>query len=175
MQHTKLRQALKFASHKHAGQVRKGTDIPYIVHPFEVGMFLQGIGMGHSAIIAGFLHDTIEDTDTTYDEIADIFGSNVADIVLEVTEPNKKKALKKAATYSMDAVKVKVADLMCNISDIHDVYEKIGDAIFDRFSTGKKVLKHYREMGELLLQRSQNNMVLKREIPKILTMIDSMS
>lgn len=173
--HTRLRTALKFAAHKHAGQMRKGTDIPYLVHPVEVGLYLQNLGMNHSVIIAGYLHDTIEDTDTTYEEIADLFGSNIADIVMEVTEPNKTKALKKARAYSMDAVKVKVADLMCNITDIYDDYQNIGDAIFDRFTNGKKTLTHYRKMAELLLQRSQNNMILKREIPKILTMIDSMS
>lgn len=175
MRNTQLfRTALKFAAHKHAGQVRKGTDVPYLIHPVEVALFLQNLGMNYSVIVAGYLHDTLEDTDTTLEEIESIFGKSVADIVEQVTEPDKKKALKKAESYTMDAIKVKTADLACNISDILDNYSEIGDAIWDRFTHGKKTLVHYKKMAELLRERGGHMPVIKTELDKILTNINTM-
>ena len=171
--HTLLRTALKFAAHKHAGQVRKGTDIPYLVHPFEVGMYLQNIGMTNDVIMAGYLHDTLEDTDTTLNELSNIFGSRIASIVAEVSATSKTNALKKAETYSPDAMKVKVADLMCNVSDIYDGYKEVGIAILDRFADGKKTIKHYKEMVILLQKRAKNMPILKKELESILTMLNS--
>jgi len=171
--HNLLRTALKFAAHKHAGQVRKGTDIPYLVHPFEVGMYLQNIGMTNDVIMAGYLHDTLEDTDTTLNELAEVFGNHIASVVAEVSATSKANALKKAETYSPDAMKVKVADLMCNVSDIYDGYQTIGVAILDRFVDGKATIKHYKEMASLLQSRAKNMPILKRELEYILTMLNS--
>lgn len=173
-QHTLIRNALKFAAKKHAGQVRKSTDIPYLVHPVEVGLYLQNIGMNNVCIQAGYLHDTLEDTDTTYDELVLTFGSDVANVVLELTEVSKKRALKKAVNYSPDAVKVKTADLFCNVSDILDDYDLIGDKVFDRFAHGKSTLDHYKEMAKLLRGKSQTMPVIQRELDRVLTMLDSM-
>lgn len=172
--HCKVRKALKFAANKHAGQFRKGTDIPYLVHPVEVGLYLQNLGMSHDTIIAGYLHDTLEDTDTTYDELKYTFGEKVADVVLELTEVSKKRALKKAESYSPEAVKVKTADLMCNVTDILDDYNEVGDATFDRFAHGKKTLDHYRNMAELLYEKAVHLPVIRKELSIILTKIDLM-
>ena len=172
--HTRIRTALKFAAHKHAGQVRKGTDVPYLVHPVEVGLYLQNLGMAHDTVIAGYLHDTIEDTDTTYEELVSIFGEKIADVVLELTEVSKKRALKKAVNYSPEAVKVKTADLMCNVSDLLDDYNKVGNATFERFAHGKKTLEHYKAMAELLYEKAVYLPVIRKELSKVLTKLDCM-
>jgi (p)ppGpp synthase/HD superfamily hydrolase len=150
-----LRKALKFAATKHAGQLRKGTNIPYLVHPVEVAMILSSFKCQTDVAVAGYLHDTLEDTDTTYDEIAANFGTRVASIVAEVTAKDKTVALAKATTYSPYAVMVKTADLICNISDIADDYAVHGDAVFDRFKNGKDALKHYDKMICILLDRTK--------------------
>ena len=172
--HKLIRTALKFAAERHAGQVRKSTTVPYLVHPVEVGLYLQNLGMAHDTIIAGYLHDTIEDTDTTYEELAEVFGKKIADVVLELSEVSKKRALKKAVNYSPEAVKVKTADLMCNVSDLLDDYNKIGDATFDRFAHGKKTLDHYKAMAELLYEKAVYLPVIRKELSIILTKLDYM-
>ena len=64
-----LNRAIIFATERHAGQVRKGTDTPYIVHPLETMLILSNMQADLNVQIAGLLHDTVEDTDTTLEEI----------------------------------------------------------------------------------------------------------
>ena len=58
----------------HNNQKRKGTDIPYITHPFAVGMLLQKEKCSDEVIAAGILHDTLEDTETTFKDLTEEFG-----------------------------------------------------------------------------------------------------
>ena len=71
---SKLNEAIKFASDKHDGQIRKLTNLPYIFHPFEVAQIVATMTNDEDVICAALLHDTVEDTKTTLDEIADKFG-----------------------------------------------------------------------------------------------------
>ena len=81
----RLRAAYEYARDKHAGQLRKdGT--PYISHPLAAASICAGMGLDEDSIIACLLHDTIEDTDATYQEVAKRFGTEVADIVEGVTK-----------------------------------------------------------------------------------------
>lgn len=156
--------------------MRKGTSSAYLVHPAEVGLYLQNLGMAHDTIIAGYLHDTLEDTKTTYDELVDTFGQKIADVVVELTCTNKSQALRKAHTYSPEAVKVKTADLHCNIGDIYDEYNHCGPTVFNKFASGKSVLVHYRKMVLILIEKTGKKMpVIEKELYKILTKIDLMS
>jgi (p)ppGpp synthase/HD superfamily hydrolase len=82
----KIHNAIIFASRKHASQVRKGTDIPYISHPMEVMDILRQNGCSENVIIAGILHDTLEDTNTTPAEIENKFGGDVLSIVQAESE-----------------------------------------------------------------------------------------
>ena len=70
----RINQALEFAAQAHLKQIRKGTDIPYITHPYAVGMILARSGCPESVVIAGILHDTVEDTDVTLESIRCAFG-----------------------------------------------------------------------------------------------------
>ncbi len=81
--------AIQFAAIAHEGQYRKGTNIPYIIHPVSVGFLLQSIGCDEEVIVAGLLHDTVEDTDTELDDIKREFGERVASLVFSASEPDK--------------------------------------------------------------------------------------
>ncbi len=72
-----IEKAIIFAAKAHRNQTRKGTDIPYITHPFAVGMYLQKANCSEEVIAAGILHDTLEDTETTYNDLKEvIWGSH---------------------------------------------------------------------------------------------------
>src|ERR1700747_1944691 len=82
-------EAAELAARRHKGQRRKGRgDEPYINHLAEVANMLSAVTNGEDAelVAAGWLHDTIEDSETTREELADEFGTRVADIVAEVTD-----------------------------------------------------------------------------------------
>ena len=73
--------AVIFAAAAHDGQVRKGTDIPYIVHPMEAAAIAAGLTNDPEVIAAAVLHDVVEDTGTTKNELEAEFGSRVAELV----------------------------------------------------------------------------------------------
>ena len=119
--------AAVFAAEKHKYQRRKGfNQIPYINHPLKVSKLLSDCGeTDEDLLIAALLHDIIEDTDATADEITKEFGKTVCDIVLEVTDDKelpyairKELQVKFAPTLSLNAKKLKIADKICNIRDI---------------------------------------------------------
>jgi guanosine-3',5'-bis(diphosphate) 3'-pyrophosphohydrolase len=120
--------ASAFAAHKHRDQRRKGADAsPYINHPIAVANVLANeAGITDPTILAAaLLHDTIEDTDTTVEELAAEFGSEIAAIVVEVTDDKsldklvrKRLQIEHAASLSSSAQFVKFADKICNIRDM---------------------------------------------------------
>jgi GTP diphosphokinase / guanosine-3',5'-bis(diphosphate) 3'-diphosphatase len=119
--------ALEFAAEKHKLQRRKGNlKIPYINHPIKVSKLLAETGEKDPELLAAaMLHDTLEDTETTYAELEDKFGREIAGIVVELTDDmslpeliRKEKQLKKASTLSSKAKLIKIADKICNINDL---------------------------------------------------------
>ncbi len=124
----RLLSAIAFAAHKHRDQRRKYlVASPYINHPIGLANLLANeAGIEDERIlIAAILHDTIEDTETTEQELIRDFGKEVADIVMEVTDDKslskterKQLQIKHAATLSRWACVVKLADKICNLRDI---------------------------------------------------------
>jgi guanosine-3',5'-bis(diphosphate) 3'-pyrophosphohydrolase len=124
-----LLQALELASIKHRDQRRKDQEkSPYINHPIAVASLLTQHGVTDAtAIVAAILHDTIEDTRTTREELAIAFGEAVAACVCEVTDDKslpkdrrKELQVEHAAHLSPAAKLVKLADKICNLRDIVD-------------------------------------------------------
>src|SRR3954465_7940221 len=117
---SKLLQAASFAAKKHRYQKRKGDDAePYVNPPLEVANLLANVGKvtDFDVLIAAILHDTVEDTETTGEEIAALFGATVAGYVLEVTddkslakEERKLKQIEHAPHLSNGAKQIKLAD-----------------------------------------------------------------
>ena len=85
-----VQKAIDFATKVHEGQYRKGTDRPYIVHPMEVGKIVSTMTQDEEIISAAILHDTIEDTGVTYEDLKQEFGTRVADLVAAESEDKSK-------------------------------------------------------------------------------------
>ena len=81
-----LNRAIQEAAIAHGAQKRKGTDIPYITHPFMVAMILSEAGYTEDEVVAGVPHDTLEDTELTADDIENLFGKHVREIVVGCTK-----------------------------------------------------------------------------------------
>ena len=121
-------QALAFAADKHRLQRRKDADAtPYINHPIAVATVLavEGDVTETATLLCALLHDTVEDTDTTFAELVQHFGSGVADLVGEVTDDKslpkserKRLQIEHARTASPRAKQVKIADKICNLRDV---------------------------------------------------------
>lgn len=120
--------ALEFASFKHRLQRRKGYQrLPYINHPIIVTGLLKQFGEDDADLLAAaLLHDVLEDTNSSKEEIESKFGRRVSEIVLEVTDDmsllsKQRKALqiKHASGLSVEAKKIKIADKTANIMDIY--------------------------------------------------------
>ena len=120
--------AISFAADKHRNQRRKDIEAsPYINHPIALANILAneaGIE-DEKVLVAAILHDTIEDTETTTQELADLFGDDVTAIVLEVTDDKslpkaerKRLQVEHAPTISRRAKLVKLADKIANLRDI---------------------------------------------------------
>ncbi|MCA1981016.1 MAG: bifunctional (p)ppGpp synthetase/guanosine-3',5'-bis(diphosphate) 3'-pyrophosphohydrolase, partial [Calditerrivibrio sp.] len=84
----KLHKAYVYAAQKHRGQLRKSGE-PYLSHPLNVSLILAEMNMDVDTVIAGILHDTLEDTDATYEELMSLFGSDVAFLVDGVSKIGK--------------------------------------------------------------------------------------
>lgn len=124
----RILEAAIFATQKHQGQVRKGEQgLPYITHPIAVAKAIWEIGgvKDNDILVAAILHDTIEDTQTTKNEIKERFGEEILTIVLEVTDDKKLEKLERkrlqvlhAATLSYPAKIIKLGDKLINCCDI---------------------------------------------------------
>jgi guanosine-3',5'-bis(diphosphate) 3'-pyrophosphohydrolase len=120
--------AVAFAAHKHRNQRRKDAEAsPYINHPISLVNVLANEGCieDERTLVAAILHDTIEDTETTEQELTKEFGADVAGIVIEVTDDKslpkgerKRLQVEHASTISRRAKLVKLADKICNLRDV---------------------------------------------------------
>jgi (p)ppGpp synthase/HD superfamily hydrolase len=146
-----IEKALELASKFHEGQYRKNTDIPYITHPVTVGMMLLKKGYSEEVVAAGVLHDTVEDTSLTLEEIKREFGSNIAEIVEGSSEPDKSLPWKARKEHTIEFLKtasediraVVCADKLHNIRSIIRDYEQVGEEVWSRFNAGKEQQKWY--------------------------------
>lgn len=144
-------QAIQYAAQKHNGQVRKATDIPYITHPFAVAMMLQQAGCKKEVVLAGLLHDTLEDTSATEEEIQALFGDEVLALVISASEPDKslpweerkRHTLAELASRTVDEMAVIIADKLHNLRSIRADIEVDGESVWSRFNRGKEQQSWY--------------------------------
>jgi (p)ppGpp synthase/HD superfamily hydrolase len=129
-----VERACDFARQRHAGQVRKWTKAPYWNHLHDVAELVRVEADGTDEMVAAaYLHDVIEDTSTKYDEVAALFGDDVANMVLEVTNPSRHEMGIRKVRVAIDrqylagasgyGQTIKLADLINNCSDVvdHDI------------------------------------------------------
>ncbi len=157
----KLQKAVNFAIKVHEvdqKQKRKGKDVAYISHPLAVGLILSRTGADEDVVIAGILHDTVEDSvkenRATPEILKEEFGERVADLVISITEDKgfaweerKQKMLEKIKEFSNDSLLLKSADLISNVSEIVDDYGRDGYKDFEDFSAPEpkkeNTIRHY--------------------------------
>ncbi len=139
----RIEEAIEVAAEAHQGQYRKGTRTPYITHPYAVGLILMEAGCSEALIVAGILHDTVEDTDLTLEFIQEHFGAYVANIVDGCSE-NKALRWRARKTERIEALRsaspeictVTCADKLHNLRTIISEYDVIGTEIWERFHGG---------------------------------------
>ena len=125
-----LLKAISLATLAHAGQRRKGSDTPYVIHPIRVALTLHDAPLPDGVcrddcLVAAILHDILEDTQVPREQLVEQFGEPVVAIVDELTEDKtlpkpqrRKKMLKHCATMSRSAQVVKLADRLDNMRDM---------------------------------------------------------
>lgn len=147
MNHTpQIKKAIQFAARKHHGHFRAETErLPYITHLFSVALLVAEDGAHDDVVSAALLHDTIEDTDTSYEEIASVFNERVADLVRHVSEAKEIDGKKldwkeRKARYLAhleeapdDAILIAIADKIDNIESKLEALEKEGPALLTRW------------------------------------------
>ena len=136
-----INKAREFATKAHEGQVRKGTNRPYIVHPIEVGDIVSSMTQDAEVISAAFLHDTIEDCEhVSRMLLAEEFSERVANMVAQESEDKSKTWMeRKRATIEHirnaphEVKLICLADKLSNIRDIDRDYPVLGDELWNRF------------------------------------------
>jgi guanosine-3',5'-bis(diphosphate) 3'-pyrophosphohydrolase len=168
--------ALQFASEKHVHHRRKGgRDIPYINHPIAVATLLATVGdvTDASLLAAALLHDTVEDTDTTHEELVEQFGDDIAGLVAEVTDdPALSSAERKvtqereASSKSPRAKLLRLADKTCNVHDItyRPPPEWSVQRRLDYFSWAERVVAKLRGVNEKLEARFDEVLAEARQV-----------
>lgn len=123
-----VEKAFEFAKEKHRGQIRKGHGLPYIVHPEMVMELVKKFIPNYTdtMLMAGLLHDVMEDCNVTYNELKEKFGVEVADLVLELTSNDNdikpigktNYLIKKMNLMSETALTIKLLDRLHNVVDM---------------------------------------------------------
>ena len=147
----KYRFCLEYARRAHAGDYRKGTHIPYITHPVEASIIAMQLTDDITVIEAALLHDVVEDTGHTIDEIRNLFGETVAEYVLMASE-NKRHDLPPETTWkirkseylnhlkigSHNSKVLAIADKLSNIRSMSRDFKECGNTMWQKFNQKDK-------------------------------------
>jgi hypothetical protein len=157
--------ALAFAveAHGRIEHTRKGTRFPYMIHPIRVGWILERHGYDDELVAAGLLHDTLEDTDVTRDQIGERFGDRVAELVEAVSEADreagweerKRMTVAKVSDVDAEVLPLLAADKLDNVRSIRDTLAERGeDKTWSLFKTGRSEQAwYYRSLADAFLAR----------------------
>ena len=160
-----LDRAIVFAVKAHSGTERRGKGYPYIVHPLEAVEIVATMTADQELLAAAALHDTVEDTDVTVEQIRAEFGERVAALVAAESEERpegvspadswharKQAAIDRLSKATHDAKMVALGDKLSNMRAIARDYAEIGDALWNRFHAKdpKAHAWHYRGLLEAL-------------------------
>ncbi|MFA4880844.1 MAG: HD domain-containing protein [Candidatus Doudnabacteria bacterium] len=174
---SKIQKAIVKSSVLHFGQKRKDADVPYITHPYSVAFILTNYTDDEDIIVAGLLHDVLEDVPgCTMEDIKRDFGDKIAQIVKEVSEdkdpddsPEKAKAtweqrkkeyLDNLKNDSFEAMMVCAADKIHNLKSIAEAYKEQGEKLFDNFNAPiDKKMWYYGEVLKILEGRLNNDII----------------
>lgn len=145
--------AIQFAAAAHAGQYRKGTRIPYLIHPLRVAAILLESGCAEDLAVAAVLHDTVEDCFVTLEQIRRLFGPRIAELVAGASEPDKSQPWEVRKQHTIDFLRtagedqllVCLADKLDNIRSIREDLALNGELAWLRFRRGRDQQRWYYE------------------------------
>ena len=172
----KIQYAINRSAELHNGQMRKVSKSPFFTHPFSVAIILSSYTEDEDVIVAGLLHDVLEDVPKyRYEHMKKEFGERIASIVKGVTEeksPRTKRTaketwmerketyLKKLKKDSYEAMMISAADKMHNLRSMIDEYRKSGEKIWAKFNAPEeRKLWFYGEVLNVLKDRLDNPIV----------------
>ncbi|MDD3183819.1 MAG: HD domain-containing protein [Anaerostipes sp.] len=158
--------AIIFATEAHQGQKRKGTQIPFIIHPLEVASIVGAMTTDEDLLCAAVLHDVVEDCeDVSLSDIRETFGDNIANYVdLESEDKEKTWIERKGRTIDFllheakPATKmIALADKLANIRSLSRDYKELGDKLWERFNMKDKTKQswYYRGMIDAFYELNQ--------------------
>jgi (p)ppGpp synthase/HD superfamily hydrolase len=133
--------AFSAARRAHADHTRGGHGRPYFEHPIQVAQLLKDAGFDEGVCAAGLLHDTVEDSSFTVDDVVESFGQRVGGLVEALTEnpeikdwEERKRALRESAAGSgPDCAAIYAADKVANLHDWRQVYSEVGESSVEFF------------------------------------------
>lgn len=155
-------QAVAFATQAHSGTERRGKAYPYLIHPMEAVAIVATITNDPEMLVAAMLHDTVEDTDVTIDQVREQFGNRVAELVQHETAPlpdnapwhdRKEAQLDQLRKAPYDSKVVAMGDKLSNMRALAADYNILGDQLWKRFHApnGKEdIAWYYRSLSEAL-------------------------
>jgi GTP diphosphokinase / guanosine-3',5'-bis(diphosphate) 3'-diphosphatase len=137
-----IQKAAEFAEKAHEGKFRKGTSVPYIVHPLETAAIVSGMTGDEEVICAALLHDVIEDAGVTYEELEKQFGARVAGLVQAESEDKTKswQERKQTTVLHMETASVEVK-MIC----LGDKLSNLRSTAADLLLKGESVWEKFRE------------------------------
>ncbi len=163
---TLFEQAIQFAVEKHAGVTRKRENLPYILHPMEAAVIVGGMTDDEEVLAAAVLHDTVEDTGATPEELEARFGRRVAALVASETENKrpqlppgeswrvrKEESLRELETAADPGVKLLwLGDKLSNMRSFHREWKRSGSALWESFNQKDPAQQawYYRSIDRLL-------------------------
>lgn len=155
-----INKAINFAVCAHKDQLRKGTQIPFILHPMEVGVIVSKMTTDKEIISAAFLHDTVEDCpDVTIEDIKREFGERIASMVDCESEDKSKTWMERKShtisylkTASKEVRYIALGDKLANIRSLVKDYKEVGDELWNRFNMKDKKMQgwYYRSIIDSL-------------------------
>lgn len=173
--------AKKFAIKAHFGQIRKSDpEKPMIIHPINVGNILKEYNFDENVIAAGYLHDVVEDTKYTNEDILKKFDSDIASLVMGASEPDKSLSWEERKKHTIDQVKkldlrhkaVVCADKISNLEDLRIISEIKGEYDFSAFKRGFDSQKwYYTEVYNSLIKNEDENIPMFKRLKELIDFI----
>lgn len=166
-----LEKAIAFATQAHHGLTRKGTQTPYILHPMEAAVIVSSMTNDVEVMSAAVLHDVLEDTNTTVEQLRAEFGNRITDLVSAESE-NKREGESAAKTWRirkqetiddlrqetrLEVKMIALGDKLSNIRAINWDYQSLGDALWERFNQKDKtqIRWYYQSVADAIKELSE--------------------
>ena len=144
-------QATQYIARKHEGQYRGGLNVPYSTHLFGVARILKAANYEDDIVVAGLLHDVLEDTDATEEDVRELFGENILMLVKAVSEQDKSLNWEQRKQYMINQIKylsentlaIILAEKIQNVRAIKYELSQLGESTWNHFNAGEEMQYWY--------------------------------